>query len=139
MWFYQYLLMFKEKKPFRNPDKPKKQWNAEQNRQWLGVRGLDKTGNAKELRERVKNYCEDKDGEPPVIDNVVRVDDIQKLIISWYNVLKVVMKEEIKCNDIQQADVNIRIFLTIFASIDKKFVKKKKSQNGLHHTIFYTC
>ena len=51
-WFYQGLIHFKEKETFQNPDRPMNKWTAKENREWLGIRGLEKSGNARELRER---------------------------------------------------------------------------------------
>jgi hypothetical protein len=109
------------------PDKPQEKWTAVQNRGWLKVRGLDVSGLALELRERVAGYMEDPDGPPALLEPAGTLQDIFDLIESMSDMIRSLMVTSCAVHEIRKADMSIKLFLTRFANLDRKMNKHKKS------------
>ena len=64
------------------PSSPQSQWTAEINRKWLLLRGLNTKGNAKCLRDRVKEYMNKEN--PLEVDKIhlLHVADIVRMLVS---------------------------------------------------------
>ena len=65
-WFYGALDEIAEDPAYVPPVMPHQWWTREQNHQWLAAHGLESTGNASDLKVRVKEYMEQPGGPPPM-------------------------------------------------------------------------
>ena len=67
-WIYGPIqLMEGDAAPFVVPETPQRQWNKTVNVKWLRLRGLDTSGNALEVRDRVADYLAQPDEEVPAL------------------------------------------------------------------------
>jgi hypothetical protein len=127
-WFYLVLDgLADDEAQFVLPDKPQEKWTAVQNRGWLKVRGLDVSGLALELRERVAGYMEDPDGPPALLEPAGTLQDIFDLIESMSDMIRSLMVTSCAVHEIRKADMSIKLFLTRFANLDRKMNKHKKT------------
>jgi len=105
---------------FEEPHKEQQKWRLRENQQWLSVRGLDCSGNATTVRDRVKNYLHQPSSAPAVLKprggtakNVSNMTHALKAMIAR------VMQEEVGEEDIIDAKWHIKIFLSCFEAFDK--------------------
>ena len=84
MLVYQDVLLLEEKEDFVEPNKPR----------------IDKSWNAKELKDKVKQLYEIVDGQPPIIDTTTKIEEKITLIHTWHFVLVRLMNPEVTNNDI---------------------------------------
>lgn len=64
-WFFLALDDVAPDDEFVEPTKPPNKWTVPENRAWLRVRGLDESGFAPVLKERVKGFMSQKGAPPP--------------------------------------------------------------------------
>jgi hypothetical protein len=120
-WIYGGLAEVIPDSTFDSPNKEQHKWTLRENQQWLSVRGLDNSGNAKTVRDRVKNYRNQPNGAPEVLQprggtakNVCNMTHALKAMVAR------VMQEEVGEEDILDAKRHIKIFLSCFDTFDKE-------------------
>jgi hypothetical protein len=127
-WFYSSLDgLASDADPWVEPaDKPQERWTAKDNRAWLTQRGLDHSGLAGPLRDRVQHYMS-LTPVPPVVEMQAGPVEIVLLTISSLDdLISLVMIDEIPNNAYySRLERKIRIFLTHFADMEDQLPRKK--------------
>lgn len=126
-WFYLILDgLGQDGTVFVPPNRPQDKWTADHNRGWLKIRGLDTSGRALELRQRVAGYM--AESEPPaVLEPAGTLDDIFDLVESMSDMIRSLMVTSCTESEIRKADMSVKLFLTRFAHLDQKMNKHKKT------------
>lgn len=119
-WFYGALDDIATDPTFVEPTRPMNKWTKLHNQGWLGVRGLDTTGNADQVRARVLDYVHQQEGPPPVkgprggeVANVNAVVGAMKAMVSR------LMCRSVTEANVQDAQRHIKIFLNSFEIFDR--------------------
>ena len=121
-WFYSTLDELAADKKFEEPKCPQKRWTAAVNRKWLSIRGLDTSGSASDVRERVAE-CMSLDSVPePLPPRGGPVQDVQRMVIALNAMLGRLMAPEVNDDVITDAELHIKIFLTCFHRVDQHLV-----------------
>jgi hypothetical protein len=66
-WFYSGLKEILPDEVFVEPNRPQKKWTKKQNAGWLSLRGINTSGNAAALKDRVKSLMDLPGGPPPQV------------------------------------------------------------------------
>lgn len=129
LWFYQNMAEAWSSVPQRDlddPSTPQSQWRFDQNKHWLERRGLDTSGRAKVLRERVRDFM-NQDPVPEVLPvPQLEEQDFEELWSSLFNLLACAMSRPVNHVLVSKLDFAIRIFLSAFDSLDGKVPRPKK-------------
>ena len=108
-WMYGALSEIANDPPYQEPTRDRHRWNKKQNLEWLRSRNLQLDGNAKEIKERVKDNYEKPEAEP----FGSTVDHIKKLILSlWCMVSHLMGMKSSSAGSVNVADRLIHIYLT---------------------------
>ena len=119
-WFYGALDNIATDPTFVEPTRPMNKWTKLHNQGWLGVRGLDTTGNADQVRARVLEYVHQPEGPPTIkgprggeVSNVNAVVGAMKAMVSR------LMCRSVTEANVQDVERHIKIFLNSFEVFDK--------------------
>lgn len=138
LWFYQNVgqaLLVAEDTVLPDPSTPQSQWRADQNKLWLEMRGLDTSGKAKELRERVNSFLL-QDPVPEVLPLPdISGQDFEDIWVSLQNLLANAMSRPVNDVIVSKLDYCVRIYLSAFDSIDRKVPKPKKGVKETRPTV----
>jgi len=94
---------------YEEPERERHRWNKKENMEWLRSRNLQLHGNAKEIKERVKDNC----GKPEAEPFGSTVDHIRKLILSLSCMVSYLMgMKSSSAGSVNVADRLIHIYLT---------------------------
>ena len=77
------------------PKSPQSNWTSDINRKWLSLRGLNTKGNAKSLRERVREYMEKEEIVEVEKIHLLEVSHIIRMLISCNNCIHLLLSDEI--------------------------------------------
>ena len=135
-WFFLILDGLEDEPEYVEPDKPQPKWTAVQNRGWLKVRGLDTSGNALELRERVAGYMSQSEGPPAKLQPAGTIQDVFDLVQSMFGMVQSLMVSSCTEDEIQKADMAVKTFLTRFAQLDNKVNRDKKTVQWISSYTF---
>lgn len=120
LWFYQNLEEAAEIVEDVPPaGVPQANWTLKHNRYWLKVRGLDASGKATELRERVAGYMKLEEVPEPIEYPERKVEHVEAALASMVDLLKCVMTPEVTLDSVNKASYAIRIFLSAFDKLDE--------------------
>ena len=118
-WFYSMLTQLKEKNDLRLLDTPYTVWKVKENKMWLEIRGLETNGNAKELKERVREYIE-SDSIPDIITiESENTSDVLTLINVLTEIIGVILSHHTTYDMIDYVELIIRKFLNYYDKLDK--------------------
>jgi len=119
-WFYGTIDDIACDPTFTEPDRPMNKWTKLHNQGWLGIRGLDTTGNADQVRARVLAYTQHPDGPPPEkgprggeVANIHAVVESMKAMVSR------LMCRYVTETHVQDVERHIKIFLNSFDAFDR--------------------
>ncbi|KAL7560906.1 hypothetical protein ACA910_008187 [Epithemia clementina (nom. ined.)] len=100
--------------PLGNPQN----WNKVENMSWLAARGLDKKGNAQELKERVQMYLQQTNIPLPrqSSGSVKGVVDVWK---SLHSLLQFVMRTGVDAINTEEINFQVKRFLFCFTKVDQ--------------------
>ena len=121
-WVYSIVVNMHSaiKKKACSYDIPRSQWNMNQNRNWLKVRGLETKGNASKLRASVDHYINDPNCPLPFSERIG--GDINNLMILWmslHGLISNCMFRNISKNMVKDVNLFIKIFLSSVDSVDE--------------------
>ena len=123
-WFYTLLHLLREPKEKPNLDIPRTAWRVKENKYWLELRGLDNSGKAPALKQRVREYMEMEE-PPPIIDNdQVSVGDIMDLVSALHEMIATLLQMKNDYNVIDSVELVIRKFLIYYDKVDIGMGKK---------------
>ena len=118
-WFYGAIDDVASDPTFTEPDRPMNKWTKLHNQGWLGIRGLDTTGNADQLKARVLAYVQHPEGPPPEkgprggeVANVHAVVESMKAMVSR------LMCRFVTETHVRDVERHIKIFLNSFEAFD---------------------
>ena len=118
-WFYGSIDDIASDPVFVEPDRPMNKWTKLNNQGWLGMRGLDTTGNAEQVRSRVLEYMQLPEGPPPEkgpqgggVANVHAVVAALKALVSH------LMCRSVTESHVQDVERHVKIFLNTFEVFD---------------------
>jgi hypothetical protein len=124
-WFYGLIDEVAVDQEFIVPNIPQKHWTRQQNQVWLSIRGLNSTGNAVDLRNRVQTYMSMEGGPPPLAPlEGGSVKNVQQMLFSLKVFISHVMDSSLSLEDIGNIERYIKIFLNYFEHFDKGMRKK---------------
>ena len=129
-WFYSRLDKLSADPVFVEPSGVcQKRWLKKHNHGWLAARGLDTTGNAETLRDRVAMYMSSPDGIPTVIGpKGGPVSGTLKMIISLYVMISRLMCTNSDEGTIHDVKRSIKIFLSRFHEYDSGLSKRSSEE-----------
>ena len=110
---------------------------------WLKIRGLDATGSAEELRERVAGYV--RKGETPAIikERQRPVEDVEHLVTSLHMLLGLIMATTVTQASVMKTRYAVRVFLSAYDTLYMSLVKldpgQPKPDNNLFRTYNFAC
>jgi hypothetical protein len=120
LWFYQNLeeapKIVEDAPPL---DVPQANWNVKHNKYWLKIRGLDASGKADELRQRVAEFMARDKCPKPIEYPERKVEHVEAALTSMVNLLQCVMTPEVTTDSVNKASYAIRIFLSAFDKLDE--------------------
>ena len=120
-WFYSGLPILATDEVFEEPiDLPQSKWLKEHNVGWLQVRGLNVSGSALEVKERVHGYLH-QEGGPPVIlpPSGASVQETMKLIRALSNTIARLMSACVTDSQLGDIERSIKIYLNRFCCFDE--------------------
>ena len=125
------------------PNYPFNKWTILHNQGWLEARGLDKKGQAQELRERVAMYIMQEGWPPPVLTpRGGPVTNVQLIICSFNAMVCQLMSSSVTQSHIKDVERHMHIFINCFEVFDKELRVTEENQHGLPPVIsfaFLTC
>lgn len=118
-WFYGNIGEIAADPVFDEPDVEFNSWKKTHHYAWLKIRGLDSTGTAWELKQRVQQYMRQRGGPPGIpepaggpVENVLTLISALRSMISRLMVREVT---EVYLNDLER---HIKIFLNAYELFD---------------------
>ena len=112
-------------------DQDQQHWRKDQNKYWLEVRGLDTSGKANELRERVAAAMLLDPVPQPIPPPNVTSEDIADLWISVNNLLACAMSRRVDKIVIAKTEIAIRLYLSTYDRIEQKAPLPRKNTSDL--------
>ena len=132
-WFYGAPDEIAEDPAYVPPVTPHQWWTREQNHQWLAAHGLESTGNASDLKVRVKEYIEQPGGPPPMCPPTGgTVKNVHNVVASLKAMVSRLMALEVTEQQVRDVDRHIKIFLSCFERLDRVTRSEKKQANVAH-------
>ena len=126
-WFYSPLdATAADQEPWTEPERPMNEWTGDDCKNWLGQRGLNKTGYAAEVRETVTAYrLLPLNDQPPVVEQRGgSVENVQQTIMALDDMMALLMVEQIDDQKYHvELERSIRVFLTRFADMEEHLAK----------------
>ena len=120
-WFYSGLKEIAPDEVFVEPDKPQKKWTKKQNAGWLSQRGIETTGNAADVRDRVKLLMNLPGGPPaPTAPSGGTVHETLGLVLSLSSMMYRLMANSVSETSLFDVDRSIKIFLSRYSTFEKK-------------------
>ena len=110
------------------PDDTQNMWNKKLNTEWLKLRELDTTGNATEIRNRVKSFMGSQNC-PKIKKNTNKVtkSELIRLYASTSNLLSHLLAYSVNKNHIEKSYVYVKKYLNDVEDIDSKLrIDKEK-------------
>ena len=103
------------------PNDTQKNWNKRFNMEWLKLRNLDSSGNATELRTRVKSYM-DSDNCPKIPENTTKVtnEELVRLYASTSNLVSNLLAYSVNDHHIEICNLFVKRYLNDLETVDKK-------------------
>jgi hypothetical protein len=127
-WFYSALdEIAADQEVWVEPDRPMKDWTGDDCKNWLGQRGLVKTGYAHEVRERVSSYrLLPANGQPVVVEQRGGpVETVQLTVEALDDMMALLMVEQVDDESYYtEMERTIRVFLTRFADMEENLSKR---------------
>ena len=120
-WFYSGLPSLAGDTIFEEPENlPQNKWLKKHNKGWLEARGLDNTGSAAELKERVAEHISAVGGPPPLREPTgASVDDTMKLIRSLSGLVYRLMTNCVNESLLGDVERCVKIYLNRFCTFDE--------------------
>ncbi|KAL7580420.1 hypothetical protein ACA910_004442 [Epithemia clementina (nom. ined.)] len=105
-------------KEMQEPLGDSQNWNKQETMSWLAARGLDKKGNAQELKEKVQMYLQQTNIPLPrqSSGSVKGVVDVWK---SLHSLLQIVMRIGVDAINPEEIDFRVKQFLSCYAKVDQ--------------------
>ena len=119
-WFYTGLHYLTEDEAYVEPvGLPWTHWIKPHNVGWLNIRGLESTGSAPEVKERVKEYMERPGGPPEVLPPTGGSTELTLSVIqAWSALVSRLMAATMNSSAITEIERAIHIFLSRYAEFD---------------------
>ena len=119
-WFYSHFGGTEAEEEFRDPEKPPDKWLVKENKGWLDCRELSTEGNAKELRQRVKEAMEREGGPPPILrGSCGKSGDFQEALVAAIRMIAVIMQDFVDDELLLEMEYRIKVFMTKFDTFDR--------------------
>ena len=117
-WFYQMIYFLPLKEKYTDPVTNVTTWTKQQCEKWLNVRGLEKTGNVAELKNKINDYI--NGDNCPIIKKKhdIGMNDIMELIYATCLLIKKLICNNTTFDDITRVESLIRLFLIRYDRID---------------------
>ena len=137
-WFYSGVNSISFDKAVQDLVKlPRSSWLKEHNVAWLTMQNIDSSGNADDLKKRVKFYFDLPDGPPEPSDFFSKPSDNLLLTIqSLISMMAYLMVTEVNEQIIIESERRIKLFLSCYKMFDDEFDNKtlqKKEDNKDHN------
>ena len=130
-WFYQNIQYLEPEVVILPPEEGQKGWNKKHNEHWLKLRGLDASGKADELKNRVEAYMAQTD-TPPVIPEPKRnVSDVEDLVVALNKFLECVMSTKVTEESLQKTKYAVRVFLSAYDTLNRSVKGSSTSIFGI--------
>ena len=111
-WFYSFVEHVAPDTQYVEPTTKLNSWTSLVCKKWLGARGLDKSGNATDVKVRTKKYYRQKP-KPPVIGPIGgSVKNIVNVVISLHAMISHIMCKNINAEFVDAITHHIKFFLT---------------------------
>ena len=121
-WFYSPLGDVASDTIFEEPDSPIEKWLVSELRLWLQVRGLENSGKKNELIASIRTYMDQEGGPPEIVEQKGgSVLEIQVMIQALTCMISHIMKRTVEPGDSEEVDRKIKIFLSCYNNIDRRF------------------
>ncbi|KAL7558841.1 hypothetical protein ACA910_002317 [Epithemia clementina (nom. ined.)] len=136
LWFFSMIATVAIDKEYQEPLGNSQNWNKKKNMSWLAARGLDKKGNAQELKERVQMYLQQTNIPLPrqSSGSVKGVVDVWK---SLHSLLQIVMRTGVDAINTEEIDFWAQRFLSCYANVDQGLQSSEYSQEKPSWVISY--
>lgn len=130
-WFYSGLQEVSPDDVFEEPaNLPQHKWTMKHNVGWLNARGLDTSGNAAALRDRVRGFLDLPDGPPPALAPTGgTVEEALELVFSLSSMISRLMYRTITSSLLSEVQRSIKVFLSRFARFEQKIGKRKSDDS----------
>lgn len=109
------------------PSSPQSNWTAEINRKWLLLRGLNTKGNAKCLRERVREYMSKEKVVEVEKIHLLNVTDIVRMLVSCNNCIHLLLIPKTSKMIIDRAHLSLIRALNDIHKVDKLLRANQKN------------
>ena len=113
-WIYAPIVQMElDAAPFVEPETPQQQWNKTINMKWLRLRGLDTSGNALEVRDRVAEYLKEPNGGPALMPSRGGTGTQLLCMLNRYSDLVcLLMDKHSDETHVRNVEVYVRLFLS---------------------------
>ena len=119
-WFYGPIDEIASDPVFVEPDRAMNKWTKDQNKGWLGIRGLDTQGSADELKARVIGYVQQPGGPPEQLaPKGGEVTNVHAALTALKAMVSRLMCRSVSDPLVQDVDRHIKFFLSTFDIFDK--------------------
>lgn len=131
-WFYSGVPLLSKDKVFEEPaNLAQKKWLKPHNEGWLKARGLEATGSAEELRNRVAAYMVQDGGPPPILTPVgASMEATMTLIRALSGMIYRLMTGCVKQSSLGDLERCIKAYLNLFCEFDEQVYPKSKNKRG---------
>ena len=125
-WFYSGLPSLANDTVSEEPENlPQNKWLKKHNKGWLEAQGLDDTGSATELRDRVAQYLSAEGGPPDLLEATsATVEDAMKLIRALSSLVYRLMTGCVFESQLGDAERCVKIYLNRFCAFDEMVYPK---------------
>jgi hypothetical protein len=117
-WFFSMLKLLPRPDPYEDPVTDFKTWTAKENRAWLRARGIDNSGNAAELKSRVRGIMESNNIPQIEQSKACDVSVVLEMIHSLQLLMSVTMRDNHDEQSINFVEAIIRQYLNYFRKMD---------------------
>jgi hypothetical protein len=126
-WFYPQLTSMEEEVPWTEPEKAQSKWLKKDNAKWLMLRGINHKGYAADLRDKVAMYM--ASGDHAILPKPgVKGDKVLELLSCLSRLIGYCMSSFSGEKEIQQLEMEIRIFLNLYNEFDMSMEKSRKNK-----------
>lgn len=130
-WFYQNIgEAFKTTDNIPPEGLSQKKWLAAHNRYWLESRGLDATGKATDLRQRVADYLAEDNPPEPLPEPDLSTSHVEDVVVCLNELLGCIMSPVVTPNLIGKTKYLVRIFLSFYDCLAQEVRKYKPTSES---------
>ncbi len=117
-WFYQNIADIRQEAVNLPPEKAQKGWTKKHNEHWLRLRGLDTSGKADELRQRVADYMAMDDVPKAKELDGETVQEVEDLVTALQTLLECVMTTKVTAAVLARTQYAVRAYLSAYDALN---------------------